>query len=216
MENNLNRRPLKAREWNFIQLTARKLAQTNIHPNQISLMSIVFSGLAAFSLLLTNGASGLWLFITSWMVIIFILGRGACNIFDGMVAVEGGKKTASGELFNDIPDRISDALLFIGAGYAINVVSWGPEAGWCAALLAVMTAYIRALGRGLGAGSDFQGPMGKTQRMAVLAFACFLMPFVGDFFNPQYLLLTALIIVSMGCVITSYKRAKRAYEILEG
>ncbi|WP_419671255.1 hypothetical protein [Aliarcobacter butzleri] len=37
-----------------------------------------------------------------------------------MVALEGGKSTKSGELFNDIPDRVSDSLLFIALGYSIT------------------------------------------------------------------------------------------------
>jgi phosphatidylglycerophosphate synthase len=41
-----------------------------------------------------------------------------CNLFDGMVAVEGGKKSKSGEVFNDMPDRIADPILLVCAGYA--------------------------------------------------------------------------------------------------
>jgi len=40
-----------------------------------------------------------------------------CNLLDGMVAIEGGLKTPAGELFNDVPDRISDPLILVGAGY---------------------------------------------------------------------------------------------------
>ena len=53
-----------------------------------------------------------------------------CNLFDGMVAVEGGKKTNSGELFNDIPDRIADPLILVSAGYAVHMVAYGAELGW--------------------------------------------------------------------------------------
>jgi hypothetical protein len=64
-------------------------------------------------------------------------------------------------IFNDIPDRISDALLLVSAGYAISIISWGAALGWCAALLAVMTAYVRTLAASLGAPVNFQGPMAK-------------------------------------------------------
>jgi hypothetical protein len=56
----------------------------------------------------------------------------------------------------------------IGAGYALG---GEPVLGFVAALAAVLTAYIRAVGKGAGAGSDFSGPMAKQQRMAVLTAA---------------------------------------------
>ena len=40
-----------------------------------------------------------------------------CNLFDGMVAIEGGKKSANGDLYNDMPDRFADALFIIPVGY---------------------------------------------------------------------------------------------------
>lgn len=39
-----------------------------------------------------------------------------CNLFDGMVAIEGGKKSANGDLYNDMPDRFADALFIIPVG----------------------------------------------------------------------------------------------------
>src|SRR5438132_145918 len=44
--------------------------------------------------------------------------RLACNMLDGMVAVESGVASPVGELYNEIPDRISDAAALIGLGYA--------------------------------------------------------------------------------------------------
>ena len=34
-----------------------------------------------------------------------------------MVAIEGGKKSANGDLYNDMPDRFADALFIIPVGY---------------------------------------------------------------------------------------------------
>ena len=50
-----------------------------------------------------------------------------------MVAVEGGRRTKSGEVFNDLPDRLSDPLILVGAGYALPY-AWGPQLGWAAGL----------------------------------------------------------------------------------
>ena len=130
-----SRRPLKVRDANPMQAFARWLSQQNITPNQISIMSVVFAFISALCLIAQFRSELLPLW--GWLVLtaVFIQCRLLCNLFDGMVAVEGGKGTASGELFNDIPDRIADPLILISAGYAIPSVMWSVEIGWCAGLL---------------------------------------------------------------------------------
>jgi len=206
-----NRRPLKLRGWQIIQKTAQWTGRKNVTPNQISIASIVFSGLAGFFFLLFPAAGPvLWLY--ALLILLCFAARGFCNVLDGLVAVEGGKATASGELFNDIPDRISDALILVAAGYGAEM----PALGWLAALLAVMTAYIRTLGRGLGAPTDFQGPMSKLQRMIIISAACILTPIEAMFWQQGTILSVSLIAISLGCVITIWKRARSAYDFLEG
>ena len=92
------------------------------------------------------------------------------NVLDGMVAVGRGVASPVGELYNEIPDRVSDTAVFAGIGFAAG----SPALGWAAALAAMATAYVRATGRAAGGGSDFRGPMAKQQRMAlVTALAVF-------------------------------------------
>ena len=93
-------------------------------------------------------------------------------MLDGLVAIEGGRKTVYGEIFNDMPDRFADVVILVGAGYSIANFSWGRELGWLAAVLAVMTAYIRLLGGSMGVQQYFLGPMAKPHRMALLTAAC--------------------------------------------
>ncbi len=217
MDDNV-RRPLKVRSSGLAQKSAAFLSKKNITPNQISIASIFFAALAAacFLLLATsnNQAHGqAW-----WLLIIAALaiqGRLLCNLLDGMVAVEGGKSTPSGELFNDIPDRIADPLLLVSAGYAISVVSWGADLGWCAGLLAVMTAYIRTLSSSIGAPISFQGPMAKQHRMALLTIACLITALETTFWHSDYSLFLALLIIVIGSIITSIRRAMSAYQSLE-
>ena len=210
--NSENRRPLKARSWAIMQNAASWLDDRNVTPNQISIASIGFSALAAVFLILISIAFGGFLWACVIMVLLCLSARGFCNILDGLVAVEGGKATPSGEMFNDIPDRISDAVIFIGAGYGAGV----PALGWLAALLSVMTAYVRTLGRGLGAPSDFSGPMAKLHRMLILAAACGLTLFDAGLGGKGFILSVALLIVSAGCGFTIWKRAKATYDYLEG
>lgn len=211
MNNEENRRPLKIRSWHKTQKWAYWLSQKDITPNQISLASIGFAALAGFLFLLFpySSAAGLW--VVALLVPVCLLGRGFCNIFDGLVAIEGGKSTRSGELFNDVPDRLSDALIIVGSGYACGFASLG----WLAATLAMMTAYVRTMVRSIGAPSDFQGPMGKVQRMAVIGLASSLTPVGASYFNHFMFLQLGLLIICSGCIVTMWRRLKTAYNYLE-
>jgi phosphatidylglycerophosphate synthase len=138
-----------------------------------------------------------------------------CNLFDGMVAIEGGFKTKAGEIFNELPDRFSDAFIFIGAAYSVPDFVWTHELGWAAAVLAMITAYVRALGASMGAGQQFIGPMAKQQRMAVMTAAC-----VIGAFAPIWPLLTriiplALSLVVIGCIVTIFRRCHRIAREME-
>jgi len=217
MDNNV-RRPLKVRSSGLAQKAAAFLSKKNITPNQISIASIFFAALAAACFLLLGSSNDQTQGQAWWLLIIAavaIQGRLLCNLFDGMVAIEGGKGTPSGELFNDIPDRIADSLLLVSAGYAISVVSWGADLGWCAGLLAVMTAYIRILSSSIGAPIRFQGPMAKQHRMALLTIACLITALETTFWYSDYSLLLALLIIVVGSIITSIRRAISAYQSLE-
>ena len=138
-----------------------------------------------------------------------------CNLFDGMVAIERDIASPIGELYNEVPDRISDAAIMIGLGYAATGYS---TFGWLAALACVFVAYVRAMGKAAGAGNDFCGPMAKPQRMALatgLAVFMGLAPVAWHFeleiFGTEFgLAAIVLLIVSVGCFVTAARRLLRA------
>ena len=211
-----NRRPLRSRDWPVIRATARFLAARGISPNTISIASVVFAAAAAFCLCALPVMSFGGTLLLCWLAGLCVLGRALCNLLDGLVAVEGGRGTKSGELFNDIPDRIADPLILIAIGYATLFVPWAPAAGWCAALLAVMTAYVRTLARSLGTPADFQGPMAKPHRMAVVMGACVLTPFERIISLPAGSIFTAaLLLIIAGCVLTLWQRVRTAFIHME-
>ncbi len=217
MDDNANRRPLKSRDTSWARAVAAWLCRLGIKPNTISIGSVLVAAGGGATLAATGLVSS-----DIWAAILFIVAplcmqmRLLCNLFDGMVAIEGGLKSNSGELFNDVPDRFADSFLLIGAGYAI--VPWfsvGPVLGYCAALLAVGTAYVRVLGAATGAGHQFLGPMAKQQRMALLTFAC-LVAAAEVFFWPRgWAILIALSIIVAGSLLTIIRRLCRIYTILE-
>lgn len=156
--------------------------------------------------------------ITPWLLVIaaaLVQARLLCNLFDGMVAVEGGFKTKSGEIFNELPDRFADVFIFAGAGYATPEFVWSPLLGWVAAIAAVLTAYVRALGASAGASQHFYGPMAKQNRMAVMTAACLGTSAIqwsgGDF----SLLPWSLILIGLGSIVTLIRRTVNIIAELE-
>jgi phosphatidylglycerophosphate synthase len=193
------RRPLKSRNTAWAVSLARWLVQARVRPNQISLASVASAALAAFCLLRESYL----------LAAVFIQLRLLCNLMDGMVAIEGGRRSAAGEIYNELPDRVSDALILLAAGYSLSWPAYARELGWSATLLAVITAYVRTLAGACGLAQDFGGPMAKPQRMAVMTVACLLAPF------DSRAVALALIVVIAGSLVTAVLRVRRIVHQLE-
>jgi phosphatidylglycerophosphate synthase len=154
-----NRRPLKSRGSGWASAITRLLLRTPLTANQVSVIGVLVSLLGAWAFVAAPGNP--WLYLAGALAIQLRL---LCNLFDGLIAVEGGRKSAYGPLYNEVPDRIEDSVFLIGFGFAAGLL-W---LGLTCALLAAITAYVRALGGTLGFAQDFRGPMAKQQRMAAL------------------------------------------------
>ena len=190
-----DRRPLASRDTAWARRIAAALARSSVTPNQISTISVVFAALGA------------WALVDAWPLAlvgaaICVQLRLLCNLIDGMVAIEGGKQSATGALYNEFPDRIADSLLLVALGYACGV----PWLGWLAALLAALTAYVRATGGALGLAQDFRGPMAKPHRMAVLTLACGIGAAELQWNGTRYALLVAAIVIAAGSALTCATR----------
>ena len=209
------RRPLKSRGTQWAAAAARWVAAAGLRPNQISVLSILFAGIACGCLFLTSrreGSAVAWLFAGAAACVQLRL---LCNMLDGMVAVEGGFRTKTGEIYNELPDRVADVLILVGAGYSSGNSPTLAMLGWAAAVGAVMTAYVRALGATAGASQYFLGPMAKPHRMAVITVACLGTALSLALGKPYGLIQPALWIIVAGCAITVARRAVRILRELE-
>ena len=143
------------------------MAATGVSANAISIFGMLAAIGAGVALGLTRcdcaPDRALWLVAAA-----LVMARLLANMFDGMVALESGTESSVGELFNEVPDRISDAAVLIGAGYAAG---GSLELGCAAAVVALLVAYVRAASRVAGAPSDFGGPMAKQHRMFAVVLA---------------------------------------------
>lgn len=213
---NSARRPLRSRDTRWAAATARWLTRIGLRPNTISLLSVAFAGLAGGGFLTAGNATSSPVRIASFVVAAAaIQGRLLCNLFDGMVAVEGGYRTKSGEIYNELPDRFADTIILAAAGYSCRDYSWLPAAGWCASVLAVTTAYVRALGAAVGTGQHFNGPMAKPHRMAVMTVASLASAALEPFSVRGLAIAVALPLINVGCLVTIARRCRRIVHALE-
>jgi len=206
------RRPLRSRGKPWAWALARRLTAWRVSPNLISAMSMVFAAAAGVSLALAPrvegplAAAALYLAAAAGMQL-----RLLANLMDGMVAVEGGLGSKTGELWNDLPDRFADGLVFVGAAYGLPELPFGVALGWTAAAAAIITAYVRVLGAAAGGGQHFLGPMAKPHRMAAMTAASLLAAALTavDRLWSQRLMAAALAIILGGCAVTIARRLKR-------
>lgn len=204
------RRPIATRNAAWAQAFARWLAATSITPNQISMASIAAAAIAGGAFWISADASpGL----RAALLVVAALGcqgRLICNLLDGLVAIESGKRAADGAFWNEFPDRISDILIIAGLGLAAGA----PTLGWAAAALAVLTAYTRELGQTCGAPADFSGPMAKPQRMALVTLAALIAIAEQMVSSGAMTLMAALWILAIGAALTTARRAARIVAFL--
>jgi phosphatidylglycerophosphate synthase len=197
-----NRRPLKTRGAGWANALARGIGKTSLTPNGISVIGILFAAAGAACFLFSDRSQ--------WLLLGAALGiqlRLLMNMLDGLVAVEGGKQSRTGPLYNELPDRIEDALLLVAAGYAAAA----PQLGYGVTILAFGTAYIRMTGGALGFAQDFVGPSAKQHRMFVLTVAAIAAAFLPD----QPILLYALWLLAAGTALTCIRRTWRIAHLLK-
>ena len=207
------RRPIAAREWSISGRLAGGLARRGVSANAISMSGMVCGiaagiALAATSEIGSTGGRALWL-----VAAVLIQCRLLANLLDGMVAIASGRASTVGELYNELPDRVSDTSILVGAGYAMG--GW-PALGFAAALSAMFTAYVRAVGRGLGMPQEFCGPMAKPQRMNLLTLVALYLALAPDSWRPSWgpdgawgLSAAGLLVIAVGGLITAGRRLGR-------
>lgn len=198
-----NRRPLSSRDSGWARAIARKLSTASVTPNQISMASMVMAAVAGIAFWQAGMAEDGSRVALLLLAALFCQFRLLCNLFDGMVAIEGGKQAPDGPFWNEFPDRVADILILVGAGYGTGM----PTLGWAAAAFAVLTAYTRELGRNCGLPADFSGPMAKQHRMATITAAAVLSLVEPLWSGDNQILIGALWLIALGAAVTACRRA---------
>lgn len=205
-----NRRPLKSRGTGWAQATTGKLAAANITPNQISAASVVCAALAGLCFAGVAWGDGGLRIVFLLAGAVFVQMRLLCNLFDGMVAVEAGRGSATGAFWNEVPDRPADVLILVGVGVGADA-AW---LGWAAAALAVFIAYLRAFGGSLNQEADYRGPMAKQHRMAAVTAGAVGATALSAWGTPPVILWLTLWVIVIGEIATAVRRMARIRALL--
>jgi phosphatidylglycerophosphate synthase len=154
------RRPIAQLFRRTAHAAVRWCVRLAIHPNLVSYSSMV----AAVG-------AGLCFWRAAMMPGLLILAVAFCylrlwlNMLDGMVAIASGTASPAGEIANELPDRISDAIIFVGVAHSDLC---HPLCGYWVAILALLVAYVGTLGQAVGVQREFSGLMAKPWRMVAL------------------------------------------------
>lgn len=214
---NSDRRPIAVRRLPVFNAMAGALARAGVSANAISVSSTIFA-MAAGALLAGSAHvrepwSRFLLLASAGLIQLRLL----ANMLDGMVAIEHGKASPVGALYNEVPDRISDTAVLIGAGYAVGGCA---ALGFIAALTAMFTAYVRAMGKIAGANQEFCGPMAKQQRMALVTAVAIYLALAPAAAQPTWrgfgIMSLALVIIIVGGMVTAWRRLARIGRTLKG
>lgn len=209
------RRPIKTREKNWARRAALLLVRWRMTPNAISVAGMV-AGILAGGFLARTGfgteLNRLWWLLGAGCVQLRLL----ANMLDGMVAVESGQTSKVGDLYNEIPDRVSDVAIIAGLGWAQG---GNPLLGVSVACLAVFVAYVRAMGKAAGAQNEFCGPFAKPQRMffvtvTALFYGC--TPAAVQGLGGRGVSEWMLWLIGAGCVVTAVRRLLKIAATLRG
>lgn len=202
-----SRRPIADIFRRTAQDATRLCVRLRVHPDTISYLSILAAALAAVCFWKSGEKPVLLLLAPAFCYL-----RLWCNMLDGMVALASGKASWRGEILNDLPDRVSDVLIFVGVAHS----GWmNPIIGYWAAIFALLTAYVGLLGQAVGGQREFSGVMSKPWRMVALhagAWSTLACVWWNDG-STRFLRLTILdwacLIVVAGCLQTMTIRLKR-------
>ena len=208
----VSRRPIAEGFRKTASSAVRLCVRMGVHPDAISYLSIVASACAALSF--WKSSQHAWL---------LIVGPGFCylrlwfNMLDGMVALASGKASWRGEILNDLPDRVSDVLVFAGVAHSGLCAALS---GYWAAILAVLTAYVGLFGQAVGVQREFSGLMAKPWRMVALHIGAWLTLGLlwwgraGIRFGGLTVLDWTCLVIIAGCVQTITVRLRRILSAL--
>jgi phosphatidylglycerophosphate synthase len=205
------RRPIATVFRRTADFAVRWCLRLEVHPNWVSYSSILAAAAAGVCFWQAGGRPELLL-----LAVVFCYVRLWLNMLDGMVALAARKASRSGEIANELPDRISDVVIFVGVAHSGLC---HPLAGYWTAICALLVAYVGTLGQAVGVQREFSGLMAKPWRMVALhvgAWLTLVLLWAGKpvAYDGWTLLDATLLLIILGCLQTIVVRLARILRAL--
>src|SRR5215213_10006812 len=181
----------------------RWLVEQRVHPDWLTGAALVLSI-----------GGGLSLYAAPWqpwllaLVPIVAVVRTALNALDGLVARDTGLARPWGEVLNEQFDRFADVALVGGLALAIPS---DLRLGTAALVMMLLSSYLAILSKAAGGRRQYMGPMGKADRMVLLAIGA---PF-GFLLPLDWVYNGILTIVLVGCLFTLVRRMQATHADLK-
>lgn len=151
---------LKPAFQNLLRPLTRRLAAAGVTANQVTLAAALLSCAAGVAVALEPEGQAVF-----WLLPLVLFARMALNAIDGMLAREHGQASTLGMYLNELADVVSDWALILPFALVPPFSAWGVVAF---ALASSLTEFAGALGIPAGAGRVYAGPLGKSDRAALL------------------------------------------------
>ena len=191
----------KPRFQSFLRPLVRRLAESGVSANHVTIAALMLSFLVGGSIALNPAAKWPMLLMP---VALFV--RMALNAIDGMLAREHGMKSALGAVLNEVGDVLSDTALYLPMALVPGVNAFWVVMVVVLAIISEMTGVVAVQ---IGAARRYDGPMGKSDR-AVVFSSLGLLSGMGVNLAPWAHGLMMVTVVLL--VVTIINRAKRALE----
>lgn len=191
------------RTWKPLRRLSLQLMEWGITSEMVALAGMILGILAGVSFMATG--------LHANPVVFWILGMVCCALRIGCIRLDVAlqplthKQSLEDIFFNELPERVSDAVTLIGFGFAVDSSPW---LGLTAALMAIFSAYVRSIGysRGAGRKTSSSGPMTRIHRLVLISITSILMTLGINTENLENMHTTipqiALWVIIMGCVAT--------------
>ena len=181
----------------------RRLVDRRVHPDWLTYLALALSVAGGACLY----AAPSWPLLLLAVPVVTIV-RTALNALDGLVARDTGLARPWGEVLNEFCDRLADLALIGGLVLAPPA---SKELGVVVVVLMLLSSYLAILSKAAGGRRQYVGPMGKADRMMVLAVAGPL----GLVLPLELVFNGFLAIVGVGLVLTLVARAQATYRDLQ-
>ncbi len=190
---------LKPAFQGLLRPLVKRLVKAGISANQVTLFAMLLS--------IATGIA-LWQFQSHPAALLLLPGillvRMALNAVDGMIAREHNMKSKLGAILNELGDVISDTAIYLPLAFFFGFY---PAVVVIFTFIAMLTEFAGIVAVQIGASRAYQGPMGKSDRAALIGIVGLL---VGLGVHPEYWVNGLLVFASVLGLLTVINRSNAA------